>query len=126
MIGLYFTLNLKTESSSLMTKIARVDYIGIVLFSGASCAFLVGITTGGTVYPWSSASVLVPLILGLALYVVFILHHWKTAKEPMIPLRVFNDRSATSGFFSAFIHGVVLWCAAYYLIIFVIHHSHIL
>jgi MFS family permease len=119
MIGLYFALNLKTDSSSLMMKLSHIDYIGILVFSGASCALLIGITTGGTLYSWSSAPVLVPLLLGLALYMAFILYEWKTATDPMIPLRVFNDRTAASAFFSAFIHGVVLWCFAYYLIIFV-------
>jgi hypothetical protein len=91
----------------------------MVTFSAASCAFLVGITTGGTLHPWSSSSVLVPLVAGSALYIVFIIIEWKLPKEPMVPLRVFNDRSAaTAGFFTAFTHGLVLWCYTYYMIVF--------
>jgi Fungal trichothecene efflux pump (TRI12) len=119
MIGLFFTLNLKTDPSSLVEKLARIDYAGILIFSGASCAFLIGITTGGTLYSWASAPVLVPLIFAVALYVAFILYEWKIPAAPMIPLRVFNDRTAAAAFFGAFIHGAVLWCFAYYMIIFV-------
>lgn len=106
--------------SSFNVKLARIDYTGIAIFTAATCAFLIGITTGGTVHPWSSASVLAPLIIGFVLYCVFIIVEWKLPKEPMIPLRVFNDRSAaTAGFLTAFTHGLVLWCYTYYMIVFV-------
>lgn len=44
---------------------------------------------------------------------------WKVAKEPMVPIRIFSNRTANTGFFGEFIHGLVLWAFAYYMIIFV-------
>ena len=98
---------------------ARIDYLGIAVFVAATTLLLYGLTTGGTAEPWKSASVLAPLIIGFAGLAVFIIIEWKAAKDPMVPIRIFSNRSANTGFFGAFIHGLVLWAFAYYLIIFV-------
>jgi hypothetical protein len=36
-----------------------------------------------------------------------------------MPLRIFNDRTAISGFSTSFLQGFVMWCYTYYLIVFV-------
>ena len=65
------------------------------------------------------ASVIAPLIVGFAGLGAFVIIEWKVAKEPMVPLRIFLNRTANASFFGAFIHGLVLWAFAYYMIIFV-------
>jgi hypothetical protein len=64
-------------------------------------------------------NVLAPLIIGCAGIGAFIVVEWKVAKAPMVPLRIFVDRTANTGYFGAFIHGFAAWSSAYYLIIFV-------
>jgi hypothetical protein len=98
---------------------ARIDYLGMFAFVASTTLFLYGLTTGGTVKPWDSAGVLAPLIIGTIGLGLFIVVEWKFAKEPMVPIRIFSNRTANAGFFGAFIHGLVLWAFAYYLIIFV-------
>lgn len=98
---------------------ARIDYIGMFIFVASTTLLLYGLTTGGTADPWKSASVLAPLIIGFAGLGVFVVVEWKVAKEPMVPIRIFSNRTANTGFFGAFIHGLVLWAFAYYMIIFV-------
>ena len=88
-------------------------------FVGASTLLLFGLTSGGVMSPWKSATTLAPLILGIAGLGIFVIVEWKYAKQPMMPLRIFNNRTANQGFFGSFIHGSVLWAFAYYLIIFV-------
>lgn len=97
----------------------RIDYMGMSIFVASTTLLLYGLTTGGTSDPWKSASVLAPLIIGFAGLGVFIIIEWKVAREPMVPLRIFSNRTANAGFFGAFIHGLVLWAFAYYMIIFV-------
>lgn len=97
----------------------RIDYLGMAVFIASTTLLLYGITTGGTSSPWKSASVLAPLIIGFAGLGVFVLVEWKVAKAPMVPVRIFSNRTANAGYFGAFIHGLVLWSFAYYLIIFV-------
>ncbi|EER42825.1 conserved hypothetical protein [Histoplasma capsulatum H143] len=118
-VGLTISLRLKTAETTLRAKISRIDFPGIFVFLGSTTSFLVGLTTGGTLYPWGSAKVLVPLIVGVAGWALFIHIEFKYPREPMIPLRVFHDRTAaTGGYSSVFFHGLILWSLSYYIIIF--------
>ncbi|KAL6835515.1 MFS general substrate transporter [Trichoderma camerunense] len=116
--GIVYALHLVRDKSSFKSKAARVDYLGITVFIAATTLLLYGITTGGTTNPWNSASVLAPLVLGVFGLGIFLLIEWKVAKTPMVPLRIFNNRSGNTGFFGSFVHGLVLWASAYYIIIF--------
>lgn len=69
-------------------------------------------------HPWDSAEVLAPLIVGFLLYPMYIYIGWKVAVNPMMPLRIFNDRSAITGFTTSFLQGLVVWCYVYYFILF--------
>lgn len=102
-----------------MKKLGRVDWLGLGLFTAASTLFLYGLTSGGVSAPWTSAKVLAPLIVGICLYPIFIFVEWKLASNPMMPLRIFNDRSAITGYTSSFLQGLIIWCMAYYFILFV-------
>lgn len=118
-VGLLYALQLQNDTSSFFEKLAMLDWVGLGVFTCASTLFLVGLTSGGVSHPWSSAAVLVPLILGAILFLVFIYTQWRVSKNPMMPLRIFNDRSAIVGFVTSFLHGVVFWCVTYYMIVFV-------
>lgn len=118
MAGIIYSLHLQQEISSLRSKMTRIDYLGMALFIAGTTFLLYGITTGGTTNPWKSATVLAPLIIGSVGLGVFVVVEWKVSKEPMVPIRIFNKRSANTGYFGAFIHGLVLWAFAYYMIIF--------
>jgi hypothetical protein len=91
----------------------------MAIFVASTTLLLYGLTTGGTSHPWKSASVLAPLIIGFMGLGVFILVESKLAKAPMVPVRIFSNRTANAGYFGAFIHGLVLWTFTYYFIIFV-------
>jgi multisubunit Na+/H+ antiporter MnhF subunit len=58
------------------------------------------------------------LILGFAGLASFVLVEWEIAKAPMIPLRIFANRSTTVSYIGAFVHGLALWAFTYYLNIF--------
>jgi hypothetical protein len=124
MAGLIWALHLHFEVTSLRSKMARIDYLGIATFVASTTLLLYGLTTGGTAAPWSSAKVLAPLIIGFGGLAAFVVVEWKIPKAPMVPLRIFSNRTANAGFFGAFIHGLVLWCFTYYVIIFVGHLIH--
>jgi hypothetical protein len=102
-----------------MTKLAMVDWLGLTVFTCASTLFLVGLTSGGVAHPWGSAKVLAPLAVGFSLYLVFIYIEWRVAVKPMMPLRIFNGRSAITGFATSYLQGLIVWCLTYYFILFV-------
>lgn len=102
-----------------MKKLARLDWLGLCLFTVASTLFLVGLTSGGVSAPWDSARVLAPMIIGFLIFPIFIYVEWKVATKPMMPLVIFNDRSAITGYTTSFLQGLIVWCLTYYFILFV-------
>lgn len=109
------TLVLAFRVSSLADKLRRVDWIGTVLFIGSTTSFLIPITWGGVSYAWDSWRVLVPLIIGIVGLVVFVVFEEYVAKEPLIRLDVFKNRTAAASYFETTLHGMILWCILYYM-----------
>ncbi|KAE8449578.1 hypothetical protein EG329_007908 [Mollisiaceae sp. DMI_Dod_QoI] len=75
--GLIFALHLHQEISSLRSKLARIDYLGIAVFVAGTTLLLYGLTTGGTTSPWRSAAVIAPLVIGIVGLGVFVIVEWK-------------------------------------------------
>jgi EmrB/QacA subfamily drug resistance transporter len=99
-------------------RVRDLDYLGILVFTGAAILLLLGLTnkgltdSSGQLYSWLSPSVLIFMVAALALTLGFVVaEHY--AKEPIIPLDLFRNRSYTTiniatffvafGFFSAII-----------------------
>ncbi|OCL11843.1 MFS general substrate transporter [Glonium stellatum] len=113
MIILFLHLNYKT--SSFLSKLRRVDWLGTVLFLASTTGFLIPITWGGVMYPWSSWRTLVPLILCALGLLAFFIHQERFAAEPLIRTEVLKSRTAAATYFATVIHGVVLWSLLYYM-----------
>ena len=71
----------------------RADVVGLVLSGLGLLAVVYGIVRGNPA-GWDSVEVLVGLIGGGILLVAFVLWEWR-AKAPLLPLRLFRDRSFT-------------------------------
>lgn len=119
MIGIWLFLTLKTDTSSIKEKLKRVDVLGIVVFVASSTSFLFGLTAGGVLFPWKSANVIVPLVLGIIGMVVFWAIEEYLVKEPMMPMRVFKERTALTGYIGTWVHGIILWSIIYYMLLWV-------
>ena len=118
-LGIWFFLTLRTDSTSIWEKLKRVDYLGILIFVGSATSFLFGLTAGGVLSPWTSAKVIAPLILGiLGLFLFWFVEEY-IVKEPMMPMRVFKERTAFAGYISIWVHGIILWSIIYYLLLWV-------
>jgi hypothetical protein len=71
---------------------------------------LVALQSGGFTYPWASAYVLCPLIIGILLIVVFALWEWKGAKHPIVPKEIFTGQYIVGLVFGiTFISGMNLY-----------------
>ncbi|ETI23053.1 hypothetical protein G647_04849 [Cladophialophora carrionii CBS 160.54] len=99
----------------LWTKLGHIDYVGIVMFLTFGVSFFLPLVFAGIIRPWSSWEILVPLLVGIAGMVLFLGYEKKVAKEPMLRLAVFANRTANVGQFGIFVHGVLLWTLVYYL-----------
>lgn len=69
------------------------DWIGLMLFTGSTFIFLMGLTWGGTLYPWKSPQVIGVLVGGVVGFVVSTL--WEIylpiGSEPFLPLHLFRN-----------------------------------
>jgi len=101
--------------ANLAFQLRRVDWIGCVLFIASTTSFLIPITWGGVSYAWSSWHTLVPLLLGLLGLICFILYEACVAAEPLIPLTIFQNRTAAVNYLGTIIHGMILWSLLFYL-----------
>ncbi|KAK1976425.1 fungal trichothecene efflux pump [Colletotrichum cereale] len=69
-----------------------IDYGGLFLLSSGLLLFLLGISWGGSLYPWKSAAVLCTIVLGGAILVAFVFYelHCPTP-QPLVPMAMFNN-----------------------------------
>lgn len=102
------TLRLKTKKTSVMEKLARIDWIGGFLFISSMTIFLMAVTWRGVDHEWASAATLVPLLLGIAGTVLSLLWEKLGAAEPFLRLAIFSSRSALAGYFCAITQGLVV------------------
>jgi hypothetical protein len=84
---------------------------GYLIFHRGSLAdiknSLVALQSGGYTYPWNSAYVLCPLIIGILLIAAFVLWEWKGAKNPMVPKEIFAGQDIVGlAFGIAFVSGM--------------------
>ncbi|KAF7954206.1 hypothetical protein EAE96_005335 [Botrytis aclada] len=80
----------RVNSDGLSRKeiISQIDFVGGFLSIVGLILFVAGLLWGGYQYPWGSAHVLVPLILGVAFIVAFCFWEVYGAKHPMFPARL--------------------------------------
>ncbi len=79
----------------------RLDWLGAVLMTLATTAFLLALTWGGTRYPWLSLPVLGLLAGSLVGWLLFA-GRLLTAPEPLLPLAVLRNQVVATGTAAAF------------------------
>lgn len=90
-------LKVKAPKDDLRTKLSRMDWTGNALVIAATTSTIIALTWGGVKYPWDSARVLVPLILGLTGLAAFFFYEGKFPREPIVPWALFSNRTSFSG-----------------------------
>ncbi|PWY90507.1 MFS general substrate transporter [Aspergillus sclerotioniger CBS 115572] len=77
-----------SEGLSNSEIVSRIDFVGGFLSISGLIVFLAGLQWGGYQYDWTSAHVLVPLILGFMVMVAFAFWEIYGAKYPIFPSRL--------------------------------------
>ncbi|KAI1386560.1 putative efflux pump antibiotic resistance protein [Hypoxylon trugodes] len=109
-----FCLDLKPMPDTFREQLARLDWVGMALFTAGATLFSLPLSWGGSMYPWRSPQTIVPLVIGVILLGVFAWYESKPI-EPMFPYRIFNNRTASATLVGSFIHGLILYTLAQYL-----------
>ncbi|KAF2110188.1 fungal trichothecene efflux pump-domain-containing protein [Lophiotrema nucula] len=89
--------------------LGEIDYLGIFLYSSGLTLFLLGLGWGGISYPWKSAAVLAPIVIGALLFTsTFVWDFSGKPKRPLFPYRLFsNFHEYTSLLVIIFVTGAV-------------------
>ncbi|KAI5798831.1 major facilitator superfamily domain-containing protein [Geopyxis carbonaria] len=113
--ALVIFLHLQSPKLTLVQGLKRVDWLGTLLIVAGTVLFLLGLEFGGVMRPWNSPMVLCLLVFGVVLILVFILVEWKVAKIPIMPLRLFKNRTNICCCLVGFCHGFVFIAGCYFL-----------
>ncbi|KAI1419641.1 DNA repair protein RAD50 [Xylaria sp. FL1777] len=110
-------LNVKyNKEMGFVEKLRRVDYLGNLLLIASTVSILYATTYGGTREPWSSFRIIVPLVLGLlGLIGLGFLETAKFIPEPVIPPRLFANRTSAVIFVITFFNSALLTWVLFFL-----------
>ncbi|KAL9616039.1 MAG: hypothetical protein Q9160_009040 [Pyrenula sp. 1 TL-2023] len=86
-----------------------VNWVGGFLFVASTCSFLIGVTWGGSQYPWTSWQTLVPIFIGLAGVVATVGWERFGAVRPFLRLELFNTYSALAAYIGGALQGLLVW-----------------
>jgi EmrB/QacA subfamily drug resistance transporter len=86
-----------------------LDVLGLAVLSPAVVAMVYGLSKAGAESSFAAIDVLVPIAIGLALLVVFVVHALRTSKAPIIDLRLFRHRSFSASAALMFLSGAALY-----------------
>ncbi|KAL8693994.1 MAG: hypothetical protein Q9218_001293 [Villophora microphyllina] len=75
------------------SSISRVDFLGAFLLVATLVLFLMALTTGGNIVPWSHPLASASLPTAALLFSAFIYVEQRVAREPILPLHFLYDRT---------------------------------
>ena len=113
MVPAFMKLNLVPGSTA--QKLKRVDWLGNAIFIAATTSLLIPMTWGGVQYTWSSWHTLVPLLIGVAGIVGFVIYEKCVAAEPTIRLSLLGSYNMAYSLFAALINALIVYGALYFL-----------
>ena len=109
----FFFLHLRPMDASFRSKLGRLDWIGMLLFTIGSTTFALPLSWAGSMYAWASWRTILPLLIGAIVLAVFGIYEHRPA-QPTFPYRIFNNRTAVASLICAAAHGAVLYCILLY------------
>ncbi|ORY59659.1 major facilitator superfamily transporter [Pseudomassariella vexata] len=114
LISIPCLLTLQPRTATLGEKLARVDWLGGLLFISSATSFLIAISWGGSQFDWNSAATLVPLCLGVAGLAAAFVYEACVAKQPFLRRSLFWRLSSTATYFCGSMQGLVIYGQLYY------------
>lgn len=103
----------------LWRRLQRIDFAGNAILVASTTALIYALTNAGSRHLWSSAHVVLSLVFGFGGLIAFVVYERSgLALEPVIPLRLFRNRTGTVVFVNTFIGAILLYWAMFSLPIY--------
>ncbi|CAM1500384.1 Fc.00g095460.m01.CDS01 [Cosmosporella sp. VM-42] len=80
------------QNRSRIQPVKRMDFIGVALFTGGLIFFLMGLSWGGSQYPWKSAYVIATIVVGFFSLAAFAIYDGYYKCGSLMPLHLFKTR----------------------------------
>jgi EmrB/QacA subfamily drug resistance transporter len=93
----------------------KIDYLGSVLIMGGVSILLIWVSLAGQQFAWGSATTVYMVAGGLVVLALAAVVEGKVAAQPIIPLRLFKDRTITLATIAAIFVGIAMLTATTYL-----------
>ncbi|KAK9451565.1 major facilitator superfamily domain-containing protein [Limtongia smithiae] len=119
MIAIQVNLNLPAIKKN-GDVLKRIDFLGSFTLVSGLVLFLFGVSVGGNYYPWRSAIVVMPLSLSVIVLGCFVYVELYIAREPIIPLRLLNNRTVAGSAFTSWFTTMVYFSNIFYTAIYMI------
>ena len=110
-------INLPLMGIALVLITPFLTWIGRCLFMVGMTSFILALAWGGQMFPWGSWQTAFPLSFGLAILLIFAVYERHPA-EPAIAPRLFATATSSIAFLGSLIHGIIIWCLVYYLVLY--------
>src|SRR3954466_1673959 len=92
----------------------HIDYLGAAFLTAGVSALLIWVTLAGDHFAWMSTETALFLTGGVAAIVAFVVTERK-AREPIVPLRLFRDRTTTLAIIASIAIGVAMFGSSVFL-----------
>lgn len=103
------TLHLKT-----VKRHVSIDYLGAALISGGVSVLLIWVSLAGSRFDWASGTTAWMVGLGVGMLVAAVVTEL-TVAEPIIPMRLFRDRTTSLATFASIMVGVAMFGSTVFL-----------
>ena len=113
--ALAFVVLQKTLHLPTVKRDVSIDYVGATLIMAGVSVILVWVSLAGTDFAWVSTTSALLVGGGAALVAVALYVEARVAKEPVIPLRLFKDRTIALATLASVMVGVAMFGATVYL-----------
>ncbi|KAJ7339924.1 ABC transporter [Mycena albidolilacea] len=91
----------KRSFANILTEVARIDFLGAILVSGAVTAVVLALQWGGNTKPWNDKAVIVCFVLSPVLATAFLVWEIYLGDGAMTPTAVMHSKS---------IYGILVYC----------------
>src|SRR5690349_19751752 len=105
----------KTLHLPVVRREVHIDHLGATLLVGGVSLLLVWVSLAGNQFGWVSATSAALVVVGLAVLAAAIFVEAKVAREPIIPLRLFKDRTTSLATAASVLIGVAMFGSTVYL-----------
>ncbi|KAG0324560.1 hypothetical protein BGZ99_001696 [Dissophora globulifera] len=108
-------LHLPHAKGSFKDKIKRIDFFGAFSLVCGLILILLPLNWGGSTYAWNSGIIIGLFCAGAVLLIIFSLIELKQAAEPIIPFRLFKNRTAAAAFLTCLFLGMGSFIVMFYM-----------